>query len=112
MSETFTEAEALALVERLTRPRLAAFLEAELIRPAEAPQGRAFRRIDLARLELLCDLADGFDLEADALGVVIGLLDQLHEARGTLRAMAEAMEAEPPELRTRVGTRLVAILRR
>ena len=112
MSDHFTEAEALALVGRLTRARLAAFLDAELVQPAAAPQGRTFRRIDLARLELLCDLADGFDLDGDALGVVIGLVDQLHAARHSLRAMAEAMEAEPVELRARVGTRLVAILAR
>jgi hypothetical protein len=34
----------------------------------------------------------------------------LHTARHRLHAMAQAMEAEPQELRQRVGTRVVAIL--
>jgi len=112
MSEIFTEAQAISLITRLTRTRLVGFVEAELVRPAAEAGGWTFAQADLARLELLCDLADAFDLDGDALGVVIGLVDQLHEARASLRAMAEAIEAEPAELRARLGLRLVAILGR
>jgi len=112
MTDTFTEGEAVAIVARLTLARLAMFLDAGLVMPVPVPDGCTFRRIDLARLELLCDLSDSFDLDADALGVVISLIDQLHEARHGLRAMAEALDAEPEELRSRVGARVIGILTR
>lgn len=112
MTDAFTEVEAISIVARLTPARLAMFLDAELVMPVPAQDGRAFDRIDLARLELLCDLADSFDLDADALGVVISLIDQLHEARHRLRAVAEALAAEPEELRSRVGGRAIDILAR
>lgn len=112
MTDTFTEGETLAIVARLTRARLAAFLDAELVLPVPGADGWTFHRIDLARLELLCDLSDSFDLDADALGVVISLIDQLHAARHGLRAMAEALDAEPEEMRERVGLRVIGILTR
>ncbi len=110
MTEHFTEPQAIAAVPGLSRPRLAVFLAADLILPLSTPSGPVYRPIDLARLELLCDLADHFDLDGDALGVVIGLIDQLHDARHTLQAMARAMEAEPQDLRQRIGARVVGIL--
>jgi chaperone modulatory protein CbpM len=110
MTEYFTPEQAIAAVPGLSQARLKAFLEADLVVQATPAPGLVFRAIDLARLELLCDLADHFDLEGDALGVVIGLIDQLHTARVRLHAMAQAMEAEPQDLRQRVGARFVTIL--
>jgi chaperone modulatory protein CbpM len=110
MTAYFTREQAIAAVPGLSQARLAAFQEAELVAQTPSARGPMFRAIDLARLELLCDLADHFDLQGDALGVVIGLIDQLHTARLRLHAMAEAMEAEPQELRQRVGARFVTIL--
>ncbi len=110
MTEHYTQDHAIAAVPGLSHSRLAAFLAADLVMPLSSTTGPMFRSVDLARLELLCDLADHFDLEDDALGIVIGLVDQLHTARLRLHAMALAMEAEPQDLRQRVGARFVAIL--
>ena len=110
MTEYFTESQTIAAVIGLSKARLAAFLNADLITSTPSVQGAIFRPVDLSRLALLCDLADNFDLDGDALGVVIGLIDQLHTARFHLFAMAEAIEAEPPDLRQRVGARFVGIL--
>jgi chaperone modulatory protein CbpM len=110
MTAYFTPEQAIAAVPGLSQARLKAFLDADLVAQTHPTQGPVFRASDLARLELLCDLADHFDLEGDALGVVIGLIDQLHTARQRLHAMAQAMEAEPQDLRARVGARFVTIL--
>ncbi len=110
MTGYFTPTQAIHAIPALSEARLAGFLAAELILPVASAQGPVFRPVDLARLELLCDLADHLDLEGDALGVVIALIDQLHTARLRLHAMARAMEAEPQDLRQRVGARLVSIL--
>ena len=110
MTEYITQDQAIAAVPGLSKARLCAFQNADLITPTASTAGPMFRPADLARLALLCDLADHFDLEGDALGVVIGLIDQLHVARQRLFAWAEAMEPEPHDLRQRVGARFVGIL--
>lgn len=110
MTDNITQDQAIAAVPGLSHARLLGFLEAELIMPQASASGPLFRPVDLARLALLSDLSDHFDLEGDALGVVIGLIDQLHATRLRLFAMAQAMEAEPPDLRARIGARFVGIL--
>ena len=108
-SETFySETDILAAVPRLTAVRLTGFVAARIVLPEAGAEGPAFRRIDLARIELLCDLTEEFDLDDDALGLMISLVDQLHEARRDLRAICMAMAEEPVEVRARIGTRLTA----
>lgn len=101
-----TEDEALAAVGRLDRALLTRFLRIEVIRPADAGGRVVYRRVDIARLELLCDLCDDFDLNDDALGIVMGLVDQLHGTRSDLVALMRALGEEAEEVRTRVTRRL------
>jgi chaperone modulatory protein CbpM len=110
MTDYVTRHQAVAAVAGLTRARLAAFIAADVIVPIDTASGPMFRISDLSRLALLCDLTDHFDLTGDAMGVVIGLVDQLHVARQRLFAMAQAMEDEPQDLRARIGARFVGIL--
>jgi chaperone modulatory protein CbpM len=108
MTDHLTEDDVIAAIPGLTRPRLVAFIETEVVIPlrreAGAGPGLVFRRIDLARLQLLCDLADDLELDEAALGVVVTLIDQLHAARQDLLAIARAVAAEPPDVRARIGS--------
>ncbi len=106
MSERYTEDETVNAVSRLTRAQLHTFIELEIVSPIQTTQGFVYRQVDLVRLELLCELAEDFELEDDALGVVISLIDQLHSARNNLRTVLTAIEAEPKEVRTRIGAAL------
>jgi len=106
MTERYSEDEAIATIPRLTRTRLVAFIEAEVVMPARSGGGYVFGQIDLARLELLCDLCEDFDLEGEALRMVISLIDQLHANRRDLRALASAIAGEPPEVRARIAAAL------
>lgn len=108
MSEgTFlTEEETLAAVGRLDRAQLLRFVQTEVIRPADAGGRVVYRRVDVARLELLCDLCDDFELNDDALGIVMGLVDQLHGTRSDLVALMRALGEETEEVRVRVTGRL------
>lgn len=106
MTEVFTEEETIAAVRRLTRTRLTSFVTAEAVRPSVGERGPCYTRVDIARLELLCDLTDGFELEDDALGLVVNLVDQLHAARAELQALMTAIADEPPETRRRIGAAL------
>jgi len=78
----------------------------EVIRPADSGGHMVYRRVDIARLELLCDLCDDFDLNDDALGIVMGLVDQLHGTRSDLVALMRALGEESDEVRARVTKRI------
>lgn len=106
MTERFSEDEVVTTVTRLTRRQLVRFIEADFVKPRPDPDGYVFRPVDIARLELLCDLSVDLDLDDIALGVVISLLDQLHAARRDLAAMAAAMDALPDDLHSKVTAAL------
>lgn len=99
MTDYFTEDDILATVSRLSQSQLVRFVEFELVRPQHSARGYIFRRIDIARLELLCDLSHDLDLDEAALGIVLNLLDQLHAARSDLAAVTHAMTTVPSEVR-------------
>lgn len=100
--ETFSEDEVVSTVTRLTRSRLVSFIESEFVRPDRAGSGFVFRRVDIARLELLCDLSLELDLDESALGIVISLVDQLHAARQDLSTLTSAIDALPDDLRAHI----------
>lgn len=102
MTERYTEDEIVATVTRLTRHQLVQFIEGDLVRPERSDGGYVFRRIDIARLELLCDLSQDLDLDETALSIVISLIDQLHATRQELAAMARAIDAVPADLRSQL----------
>jgi chaperone modulatory protein CbpM len=103
MSTHFTESETIAAVSRLTSNQLSMFVSAQIIRPLHTETGPVYRRVDLARLELLCDLCEDFDLEIDALCMVITLVDRLHDTRSQLRAVLEAVRAQPEDVHQRIA---------
>jgi chaperone modulatory protein CbpM len=107
MTELYSEAQTLVLVTRLTRARLADLVAAEAVVPVRTPSGPAFRPADIARLDLLCDLAEQFGMQEEALAVVAALVDRLHATRSELRALCRVIETEPPEVRTRIGAALI-----
>ncbi|MEO8245067.1 MAG: hypothetical protein ABI832_22505, partial [bacterium] len=77
MTEFFTEEQILMRVTRLTRVRLMAYIEAEAVTPLRAATGPVFALGDLARLELLSELADLYDMEPEALALMITVIDQM-----------------------------------
>ena len=102
MTDRFSEDEVITTVTRLTRSQLVRFMEFDLVKPQRAESGYLFRRVDIARLELLCDLSEDLDLDEIALGVVTSLLDQLHAARSDLATLARAIDALPDDQRSAV----------
>lgn len=102
MTERYSEDDVVATVTRLTRHQLVYFVEHGFVRPERIAGGHVFRRVDIARLELLCDLSQDLDLDETGLGIVISLIDQLHAARQDLATMARALDALPAELRTQL----------
>ncbi|NOC47203.1 MULTISPECIES: hypothetical protein [unclassified Ruegeria] len=94
-----TEKELIETVTRLTSDRLTEYLAAEIVIPEQSDQGLVYQNIDVARLELACELHEQYDMEADALSMMISLIDQLHGLRAELREVLNAIEAQPEPVR-------------
>lgn len=107
----YSETQIVAAVSSLTRSKLSAFVAAEIVTPVQSERGPLYRQIDVVRLELLCELCEQFDLDEDAAGVVISLIDQLHGVRRDLRAVLAAVEKESEEVRRRVARALIETAR-
>lgn len=106
MIDFFSEDEVVITVTRLTRTQLVRFIEGEFIKPQRDIGGYIFRPVDIARLELLCDLSQELDLDETALGIIISLIDQLHAARQDLAVVARAIDALPEDVRDRIDAGL------
>lgn len=104
MVRHYSEAEVVAILDGLDAARLRAFVAAHVVTPVVTPRGHAFTEADVARLQLLCDLCDIYDLPSDALAMVMSLIDQLNTARGDMRALIQAVASEPDEVRGRIQT--------
>ncbi len=102
MTDRYSEDEVITIVTRLTRTRLVGFIDGNFVRPERAEGGYVFRRIDIARLELLCDLSDDMDLDEGSIDLVLSLVDQLHAARQQIAVLSRAFDSLPAAERDRV----------
>ncbi|MEY8841263.1 hypothetical protein AB9K41_19720 [Cribrihabitans sp. XS_ASV171] len=103
MTRLYSEEEVIARVSALTPGRLVAYRHARIVVPMEAERGEVYEGLDLARLELACELHDHYEAEAEAIGLMISLIDQLHGVRAELRELTRALEEEPEEVRGRIA---------
>ncbi len=108
MTLYYSEEEVVVTVSGLTRARLTAYVEAEIVLPVQGAEGPVYRQVDVARLRLLADLSEQFDLSDDGLGVVMQLVDQVHALRSDLRCLLAAIAEEPEEVRARLARALRA----
>jgi chaperone modulatory protein CbpM len=74
---------------RIDPPTLEVWIEEEWLIPTRSAPEPVFSEADLARAKLIHDLIDDMGVNAEGVGVVLSLLDQLH---GLRRAMAEVLK--------------------
>ena len=96
------ERDVVATVRRLHLLDLRSWVRKGWVRPARSDDGPLFDELDLARIRLICDLRMEMSLPADAVPMILSLLDQLHGLRHELRALAEAVDRQPEETRSAV----------
>jgi chaperone modulatory protein CbpM len=77
------------------------WVEAACLRP-EPGEGYRFRAIDVARLRLIRELDRDLAVDAEAIPVVLDLLDQVYDLRRRVRALADALALEDEAVRRRV----------
>jgi chaperone modulatory protein CbpM len=103
-----TEQMVLAEVRRLTRRELRIWMREGWVRPAMSERGPVFDELDIARLRLLCDLRKEMGLPPDSVPVVLTLIDRLHQTRRDLRAIMDALDDQPEDVKRAVAERLRA----
>jgi chaperone modulatory protein CbpM len=104
------ERDLLAMIERLEADALRHWIELGWITPEPGDAGYTFDDPDVARVRLICDLCYDLEVGEESLPIILSLIDQLHDARRTLRAFASVVDEQPDEIRTRIAARLRVLL--
>ena len=94
---------AAARFPQLAPGELALWVERRWVRAERAPDG-AWRltEMDIARVGLLVELRVALGVEEDLIPVVLSLIDQLYDARRTVRALLSALDEQPAAVRAAV----------
>ena len=93
------ERDVVARVARIELRELRSWVRQGWVKPATGEQGPVFDDLDVARIRLVCDLRKDMSLSADAIPIVLSLLDQVHGLRRELRGLAEAVDTQPATTR-------------
>ncbi|HLI10973.1 MAG TPA: hypothetical protein VKY65_05190 [Alphaproteobacteria bacterium] len=92
-----------ALFPDLEPAELSVWIERRWVQPERAADGQwLFQEIDVARVRLVYDLRHQLGVHDEVVPLVLSLLDQVYELRCTLKAMNEALSAQPPEVQAAV----------
>jgi chaperone modulatory protein CbpM len=91
---------------RVDRPDLELWIDRVWVRPTQVNREWHFGEEDIARIELICDLMHDLNLQADAVDVILPLVDQIYDLRRSLRAMTHAVGDLPADSRRQVLERL------
>ncbi len=92
---------------RVERAELEVWIERKWVRPTGDDDEWYFAEQDVARLELICDLIHDLDIDAEALDIILPLLDQVYTLRRSLRAITQAVGELPADSRRHVRDRLL-----
>lgn len=100
------EKEVLGQFADIRRETLYLWIERGWIAPETGQGGYRFREIDVARLRLVREFRTELELDADALDIILPLLDQVHGLRDRVRRLADAVSREPEDVRQRIARTL------
>lgn len=100
------EKEILARFMGLRRETLHVWVERGWVMPERGRGGYRFREIDIARVGLIYEFSTDLELDEDAMDVILPLLDQVHGLRHQLRCLADAVNAQPEDVRRRIAQTL------
>jgi chaperone modulatory protein CbpM len=82
----------------LDRHELGRWIENGWILPERRNETWVFHEVDVARVELIFEIRHEFQIDDEAIPVILGLLDQVYSLRRQLRRMCDAFAAQPTEI--------------
>ncbi len=95
---------------RVERSELQAWIEASWVRPDPDERGPQFGPVDVARLRLIQELRHDLAIDAEAIPVVLSLVDEMYTLRRRLGALTRALAETSPDVRTTVRARCQVLL--
>lgn len=98
-----SEQELLVDFSGLRRETLHVWIARGWIAPMREGGGYRYREIDVARIRLIEEFRSELDIGEDAMDVILPLLDQVHGLRRELRRLADAISAQPDDIRRRIA---------
>lgn len=107
MTNAYAPEQVIQSVTSLTAERLSHFEQLRIVTPVITSDGPRYHTLDVRRITLLCELTDDFEVNEDALVIIMSLLDQLHGAHSKLEQVVQAIDAEPSEIKLRLSRRLL-----
>jgi chaperone modulatory protein CbpM len=94
--------ELIRRIEGLDRGELLHWVENRWVLPERRDGGWVFHEVDVARVELIREIRQGFAADDDTTALVLGLLDQVYDLRRQLRRLCDALEIQPEDVRAAV----------
>ena len=89
----------------LSPAEITLWIERRWVRAEPGPAGAwLLTELDVARIRLLVELRVTLEVPEELMPVVLSLMDQLYDARRTVRALLAALEEQPAEVRQAVIT--------
>ncbi len=99
------ETELISVTRRLEVRVLHQWIDMGLVTPRRGETGYLFDDLDVARVNLVCDLCFDMGVGQESLPIILSLIDQLHRTRHSLRALAAAIESQPEGVRLEITGR-------
>lgn len=84
------------------RPSLQSWIAAGWIHAPGGADASAFSEMDVARAQLIRDLAGPMGVNPDGVAVILDLIDQIHGLRRALRGLSMAVSMQDPDVRRRI----------
>lgn len=98
------EEDLVVQISNLSVQRLHQWIRLGWVKPERVEGLPVYREVDVARVRMLRDLENAAEFDEDTLPLILSLLDQIYGLRHELRALAAAVDLQPPELRDRIKT--------
>jgi chaperone modulatory protein CbpM len=99
---TLDEHDLIDKVGDLSVQRLHKWVRLGWVRPERHEGAAVYHEVDVARVRLLYQLEHEAEFDDETLPLVLSLLDQIHGLRAELRALAQAVNEQPPHVRERI----------
>ena len=90
--------ELLLRLRGLERRELIRWVENRWVLPERRAESWIFHEVDVARVELIFDIRRDFAIDDEAMGLVLGLLDQVYDLRRQMRRLCDAVATQPPDV--------------
>jgi chaperone modulatory protein CbpM len=97
--------EVLEILEpRINRSTLEVYIARQWVRPHRKKKVWQFEEIDIARLELICHLAQDIEVNDEGMDIALSLLDQLYGLRAHVSRLTHAIAQQPQQVQSDIMT--------